>query len=76
MDIYVNVVNQEHLARTVMYQLPFGDTFEATLEWQPTMREKNPQAVHTHGSVLCYETLKCQSGALCLDWREICDGIQ
>ena len=29
-----------------------------------------------YGDVLCYETLQCDSGALCLDWREICDGIQ
>lgn len=26
--------------------------------------------------IICYETLACDSGALCLDWREICDGIQ
>ena len=26
--------------------------------------------------MVCYETLQCNSGLLCLDWREICDGTQ
>ena len=26
--------------------------------------------------MLCYETLQCDSGVLCLDWRDICDGVQ
>ena len=58
------------------YQLSSGETFEETLIWQLTMRENNPQPVPTHSSVVCYETLGCHSGLLCLDWREICDGIQ
>ncbi|CAF3372263.1 unnamed protein product [Rotaria socialis] len=29
-----------------------------------------------YGKILCYETLRCPSSPLCLDWREICDGIQ
>jgi hypothetical protein len=29
-----------------------------------------------YGKILCYETLPCHSGPLCLDWREICDGVQ
>jgi hypothetical protein len=29
-----------------------------------------------HGKILCYETLPCPSSPLCLDWREICDGVQ
>ena len=29
-----------------------------------------------YGDILCYETLICSSSPLCLDWREICDGIQ
>ena len=58
------------------YQLPAGETLEETLEWQLIMRIENPQKVHVYGDVICYETLGCDSGALCLDWREICDGIQ
>ncbi|CAF0722474.1 unnamed protein product [Adineta steineri] len=29
-----------------------------------------------YGKILCYETLPCNTGDLCLDWREICDGVQ
>ena len=58
------------------YQLPVGKTFDETLDWQLMMREKNPQEVQIYGDVVCYETLQCDSGVLCLDWREICDGIQ
>ena len=60
------------------YQLPFGETFEETLRWQLMMRarQENEQKVQMYGDVVCYETLECESGLLCLDWREICDGIQ
>ena len=40
------------------------------------MRKRNPEKVNSHGGVVCYQTLKCNSGLLCLDWREICAGIQ
>ena len=29
-----------------------------------------------YGRILCYETLSCPLSPLCLDWREICDGMQ
>ena len=58
------------------YQLPLGETFEETLQWQLIMRKENPSKVQMYGDVVCYETLGCDSGALCLDWREVCDGIQ
>ena len=58
------------------YRLPVGERLEETLDWQLTMRENNPQEVQIYGDVVCYQTLKCDSGVLCLDWREICDGIQ
>ena len=58
------------------YRLPVGETFEDALQWQLLMREENPWKVQMYGDVVCYETLECDSGVLCLDWREICDGIQ
>jgi hypothetical protein len=58
------------------YQLPVGETVEETLEWQLIMRKNNSEEVQMYGDVVCYETLECDSGVLCLDWREICDGIQ
>ena len=62
--------------RSCEYRLPIGETFEETLEWQLIMRQKNPLDVQRYGDIVCYETLQCNSGVLCLDWREICDGIQ
>ena len=58
------------------YRLPVNKTFEETLDWQLIMRDQNPPAAHVYGDVVCYKTLQCDSGVLCLDWREICDGIQ
>ena len=58
------------------YQLPVGKTFEEALQWQLNMRKANPQEVQIYGDIVCHETLRCDSGLLCLDWREICDGIQ
>ena len=58
------------------YQLPVGQTFEETVQWQLVMRKEYPHKVNIYGDVVCYETLQCDSGVLCLDWREICDGFQ
>ena len=58
------------------YRLPSGETFEEILDWQLIMRDENPLKVQIYGDIVCYETLQCNSGVLCLDWREICDGIQ
>lgn len=58
------------------YILPLGRSFPETLARQMNIRNKNRLNWNTYGDVICYETLKCDSGALCLDWREICDGIQ
>jgi hypothetical protein len=32
--------------------------------------------IQRYGDILCYQTLLCDSSPLCLDWREICDGVQ
>jgi hypothetical protein len=58
------------------YQLPRGQTFEETLKWQFDIRDENQEKVQIYGDVVCHETLQCDSGVLCLDWRDICDGIQ
>ena len=58
------------------YLLPAGKTFQQSLDWQLIMRTENPLDVQMHGDVVCYETLQCDSGMLCLDWREVCDGVQ
>ena len=58
------------------YQLPVGQTLEEILQWQLLKRKENTEKVQIYGDVICHETMKCNSGVLCLDWREICDGIQ
>ena len=58
------------------YQLPVGQTFEEALTWQLIMRQNHSEKVQMYGDVVCYETLECDSGVLCLDWRDICDGVQ
>ena len=58
------------------YRLPMGNTFDQTLDWQLKMRADSPNKVQEYGDVVCYERVGCDSGVLCLDWREICDGVQ
>ena len=58
------------------YRLPFGHTFEQTFGWRLTMKQENPVQVQIHGDIVCYKMLNCGAERLCLDWREICDGIQ
>ena len=58
------------------YHLPFGDTFQQTLDWQLSIRNNNTNQVQIHGDIVCYHTLICNSSLPCLDWREICDGVQ
>jgi hypothetical protein len=53
-----------------------GNTFDQTLQWQRTMRAASPNKIQEYGDVMCYERAGCNSGVLCLDWQEICDGVQ
>ncbi|CAF1223276.1 unnamed protein product [Adineta steineri] len=58
------------------YFLPSGITFSETLEWEGKMKNENEWKMQLYGDILCYTTLPCNSGLLCLDWRDICDGAQ
>ena len=58
------------------YLLPVGPTLEATLRWQVEMRTDDPSEMQRFGDIVCYATLTCNYGLLCLDWRDICDGVQ
>ena len=58
------------------YELPYGSTLEQTLDWQMEMRNADEWKVQIYGNITCYDGISCNSGVLCLDWREICDGIQ
>ena len=58
------------------YLLPVGITFQETIDWEIEMRRKNKRDIQMYSDIVCYTTLICDSGLLCLDWRDICDGIQ
>ena len=58
------------------YRLLYETTFQETIDWHRVRKEGSPSTMHYYADILCYPTLSCDSGLLCLDWREICDGIQ
>ena len=58
------------------YQLPIGATVKRRLDWQVNMRKTNEWKVQVYGNITSYEGIRCDSGRLCLDWRQICDGTQ
>ena len=58
------------------YRLPTGLTLEETIHDELKTRKNYEELVHIHNDILCYKGLECDSGLLCLDWRDICDGIQ
>jgi hypothetical protein len=51
-------------------------TFVESRKWQNDQKEKNRLQMHAYQSILCYTTLSCNYGLLCLDWRDICDSRQ
>ncbi|CAF0897048.1 unnamed protein product [Adineta steineri] len=59
------------------YQLTHeADLFSEAIKAQYEQREDGDSwNTQRYGKILCYETLPCNSGDLCLDWREICDGV-
>jgi hypothetical protein len=59
------------------YQLTHeANSFEASQRSQISIREKSYYSHQEFGAIVCYKTLSCNSGLLCLDWRDICDGEQ
>jgi len=51
-------------------------TVEEAIEKQFDVKRANPSGIQKHGNILCYKTVECDYGLLCLDWRDICDGVQ
>ncbi|CAF1402463.1 unnamed protein product, partial [Adineta ricciae] len=76
-DNYIcECTNSQSFGRHCEYILPFGKTFEETLQWELEKRRQNKNDTQIYGDILCYTTILCDSGMLCLDWRDICDGLQ
>lgn len=84
-DIFVcNCTYLGTFGKNCEYQLPFDSvTFEEALNMKFSIRTYHytivphiPSYTQEYGDVVCYTTLDCQSGTLCLDWRDICDRKQ
>ncbi|CAF1134774.1 unnamed protein product [Adineta steineri] len=64
------------LGKKCEYQLLF-DPSSFNKAWPILFKaHRNSEGHQLYGSILCYETLKCDSGMLCLDWRDVCNGQQ
>jgi len=73
-----NCTKQGTFGKYCEYQLThgtesFNDAIRAQFEQKRTGDSWNTQR---YGKILCYATLMCDSGPLCLDWRDINDGMQ
>jgi hypothetical protein len=61
------------------YQLISADghvTFADSRKWQNEKKQKSRWEMQAYKKNLCYITLTCEYGLLCLDWPDICDGRQ
>jgi hypothetical protein len=59
------------------YQLTHGmHSIEAAIHAQFTEKDIDEWRMQFYGNIVCYETLICDDGLLCLDWRMICNGHQ
>ena len=67
---------ERYLGKFCEYDLHVGiSSFSQALTTLFHLRT-DPQIHQVLGKILCYTTLQCDYGKLCLDWRNICDGQQ
>ena len=66
-------VNSQSFGKNCEHLLPLGNTFSdvVSAKFSSTWRK-----LRYAGDIVCYNTLVCDFGLLCLDWRDICDGVQ
>jgi hypothetical protein len=69
-------INPQSFGKHCEYLLPMGTTFYETIAWEIEMKTNNTWDMQRYSDIVCYTTLICNSGLLCLDWRDICDGFQ
>ena len=64
-------------ARCEFKLLDRSQTFDNAVESQFNDKRNDFAAMQRYGDILCYRPLfLCDSGLLCLDWRDVCDGQQ
>jgi hypothetical protein len=73
-----NCIQSGTFGKYCEYQLTHrAELFSETIRAQFEEKKKGDSwDTQRYGSIICYETLPCPSSPLCLDWREICDGVQ
>ena len=67
---------QHSFGKYCEYRLPSGYTFENAITWKVSTENRHLSLIQRHSQITCYVTLQCNHILLCLDWRDICDGIQ
>ena len=75
-DYLCQCTNMQSFGKNCEYLLPAGRTFAEAAQSAKDLQKANATLVQVHGDIICYVTLECNSGLLCLDWRDLCDGIQ
>ena len=70
--------NPRSFGKHCEYLRPKNETFPTRFGYEAKLDTilKESETVQVHIDLVCYTTLICDSGLLCLDWREICDGLQ
>ena len=63
----------QSFGRNCEYLLPVGKSLTDTANAKFAM---NSGKLMYEGDIVCYTTVQCDFGLLCLDWRDICDGVQ
>ncbi|CAF1528134.1 unnamed protein product [Rotaria sordida] len=75
-ELLCECTHPQSFGKNCEYRLLIGTMLKETIDWEVQMKYDNEWETQMHGDIICYTTLKCNYGLLCLDWREICDGAQ
>ena len=68
-----SAADPQSFGRNCEYLLPVGKSLTDTANAKFGMSSGK---VMYEGDIVCYTTVQCDFGLLCLDWRDICDGVQ
>ena len=66
-------IDPQSFGKNCEYMLPLGSTFMDVVNAKFSVTSGKLMYL---GEIVCYDTLKCDFGLVCLDWRDICDGVQ
>ena len=66
-------MDPQSFGKNCEYVLPLGSSLTDVINAK--FDDNSAQLMYV-GEIVCYTTLECNFGLLCLDWRDICDGQQ